>query len=279
MTATPDQYPPALDPAQVEAVIERVIDQWGADHFEPYLTLADGWANTPPPDPRNDPGPLVALAGLYQQARHAGDDHLANRAGALMAAVADPTLRDTLTPHTSHQLTRRRPALGQSRPLPPPRLASRQMGAGPRRSRPSPQPATRARIPQSGAVTAHAAADHDRTHWHQAVAEWIDDGAAAPRLAAVWHTTNRRTAQTLAGLRPPTAPVRNAEAPWRNVPTPDGPAPTRLPARLPRIQPSSQPAPAHRPDDGHDHLRRVLGRSADYYHQQLLAPILHVLGG
>ena len=55
------------------------------------------------------------------------------------------------------------------------------------------------------------------------------------------------------------------------MPTPDGPAPTRLPAGLPRIQPSSQPAPAHRADDGHDHLRRVLGRSADYYHQQLLA--------
>ena len=62
--ATPDQYPPAPDPAQAEAVIERVIDAWGADHFEPYLALADGWANTPPPDPRNDPGPLVDLAAL-----------------------------------------------------------------------------------------------------------------------------------------------------------------------------------------------------------------------
>ena len=105
VTATPDQYPTAPDPATVEAVIERVIDRWGADHFEPYLTLADGWANTPPPDPRNDPGPLVDLAGLYQQALHAGDDHLAGRAAALMTAVADPTLSDTLTPHTSHRLT------------------------------------------------------------------------------------------------------------------------------------------------------------------------------
>ena len=55
------------------------------------------------------------------------------------------------------------------------------------------------------------------------------------------------------------------------MPTPDGAAPTCLPAGLPRIQPSSQPAPAVRADDGHDHLRDVLGRSADYYHQQLLA--------
>ena len=55
------------------------------------------------------------------------------------------------------------------------------------------------------------------------------------------------------------------------MPTPDRPIPTRLPAGLPRIQPASQPDPAVRADDGHDHLRRVLGRSADYYHQQLLA--------
>ena len=269
VTATPDQYPPALDPAQVEAVIERVIDRWGADHFEPYLTLADGWANTPPPDPRNDPGPLVALAGLYQQARHAGDDHLAGRAGALMAAVADPTLRDTLTPHTSHRLAdadRRwaKAVRAHLRAWRADRWAPVLDALDQARSQ------LRAHIPQSGTVTAHAAADHDRTHWHQAVAEWIDDGAAAPRLAAVWHTTNRRTAQTLAGIRPPTAPARNAEAPWRNVPTPDGPPPTRLPARLPPIAPSSQPAAAHRADDGHDHLRRVLRRSADYYHQQLL---------
>ena len=268
--ATPDQYPPALDPAQVEAVIERIIDQWGADHFDPYLALADGWADTPPPDPRNDPGPLVDLASLYQQARHAGDDPLANRAGALMAAVADPTLRDTLTPHTSHRLADadRRWAgrvRAHLRAWRADRWAPVLDALDQARSQ------LRASIPQSGAVTAEAAAAHDRAHWHQAVAAWIDDGAAAPRLAAVWHTTNRRTAQTLADIRPPTAPARNAEAPWRNVPTPDGPIPTRLPAGLPPIQPSSQPAPAVRPDDGHDHLRRVLGRSADYYHQQLLA--------
>ena len=267
--ATPDQYPPALDPAQVEAVIERVIDAWGADHFEPYLALADGWVNTPPPDPRNDPGPLVDLAALYQQARHAGDDRLAGRAGALMAAVADPTLRDTLTPHTSHQLTNadRRWAAGVRSHL---RSWRAERWAPVLDALDQARSQLRDRIPQSGAATAHAAAGHDRAHWHQAVAKWIDDGAAAPRLAAVWHTTNRSTAQTLAGIRPPTAPARNAEPPWRNVPTPDRPAPTRLPAGLPHIQPSSQPAPAHRPDDGHDHLRRVLGRSADYYHHQLL---------
>ena len=264
-----DHHPTAPDPAQVEAVIEPVIDRWGADHFEPYLTLADGWANTPPPDPRNDPGPLVALAGLYQQARHAGDNHLAGRAAALMTAVADPTLRQTLTPHTSHRLTnadQRWPKAVRShlRSWRADRWAPVLDALDQARSQ------LRARIPQSGAVTAHTAADHDRAHWHRAVAEWIDDGAAAPRLAAVWHTTNRRTAQTLAALRPPTAPARNAEAPWRNVPTPDGPAPTRLPAGLPPIAPSTQPAPAHRTDDGHDHLRRVLERSADYYHQQLL---------
>ena len=271
VTAPPeDQYPPAPDPAQVEAVIERVIDRWGADHFEPYLTLADGWANTPPPDPRNDPGPLVALAGLYQQARHAGDDPLANRAAALMAAVADPTLQQTLTPHTSHQLTNadRRWAKAVRAHL---RSWRADRWAPVLDALDEARNQLRARIPQSGAVTAHAAADHDRAHWHRAVAEWIDDGAAAPRLAAVWHTANRRTAQTLAALRPPTVSAQNAEAPWRNVPTPDGPAPTRLPAGLPPIRPSSQPAPAHRTDDGHDHLRRVLGRSADYYHQQLLA--------
>ena len=271
VTAPPeDHHPPAPDPAEVEAVIERVIDRWGADHFEPYLTLADGWANTPPPDPRNDPGPLVALAGLYQQARHAGDDPLANRAGALMAAVADPTLRQTLTPHTSHQLadTDRRWAAAVRSHL---RSWRADRWAPVLDALDQARIQLRARIPQSGAVTADEAAAHDRAHWHRAVAEWIDDGAAAPRLAAVWHTANRRTAQTLAALRPPTAPVRNTEAPWRNVPTPDGPPPTRLPAGLPRIQPASEPAPAVRPDDGHDHLRRVLGRSADYYHQQLLA--------
>ena len=272
VTAPPeDQYPTAPDPATVEAVIERVIDQWGADHFEPYLTLADGWANTPPPDPRNDPGPLVALASLYQQARHAGDDPLANRAGALMAAVADPTLRETLTPHTSHRIAdadRRWAAAVRShlRAWRADRWAPVLDALDQARSQ------LRDRIPQSGTVTADEAADHDRAHWYQAVAEWIDDGAAAPRLAAVWHTTNRRTAQTLAGIRPPTVSRRNGdtEAPWRNVPTPDGPIPTRLPAGLPPIAPSSQPTPAVRPDDGHDHLRRVLGRSADYYHQQLL---------
>ena len=268
--ATPeDQHPPAPDPATVEAVTERIIDRWGADHFEPYLTLADGWANTPPPDPHNDPGPLVALAALYQQARHAGDHPLANRAGALMAAVADPTLRETLIPHTSHQLTdadRRWAAAVRShlRAWRADRWAPVLDALNQARSQ------LRDRIPQDGAVTADAAAGHDRTHWYRAVTAWLDDGAAAPRLAAVWHTTNRRTAQTLAGIRRPTAPARNAEAPWRNMPTPDGPAPTRLPAGLPPIQPSSQPTPASRPDDGHDHLRRVLGRSADYYHQQLL---------
>ena len=273
VTAPPeDQYPTAPERAQIEAVIERVIDRWGADHFEPYLTLADGWANTPPPDPRNDPGPLVALASLYQQARHAGDDHLAGRAAALMAAVADPTLRDTLTPHTSHPLAdadRRwaKAVRAHLRAWRADRWAPVLDALDAARSQ------LRASIPQSGTVTAHAVAAHDRAHWYRAVAEWIDDGAAAPRLAAVWHTTNRRTAQTLAGIRPPTLPAKNtnSEAPWRNVPTPDGPAPTRLPARLPPIQPSSQPAPAVPPADGHNHLRRVLGRSADYYHQQLLA--------
>ena len=156
-----DQYSTAPDPATVEAVIERVIDAWGADNFEPYLTLADGWAHTPPPDPRNDPGPLVALAGLYQQARHAGDDHLAGRAGALMAAVADPTLRDTLTPHTSHQLTNadRRWAKAVRAHLQAwraGRWAPVLDALDQARSQ------LRDRIPQSGAVTAPAAAGHDR---------------------------------------------------------------------------------------------------------------------
>ena len=263
-----DQYPPVLGRAQIEAVIERVIDRWGADHFEPYLALADGWANTPPPDPRNDPGPLVDLASLYQQARHAGDDHLAGRAAALMAAVADPTLRDTLTPHTSHQLTHadRRWAKAVRAHL---RAWRAERWAPVLDALDVTRSQLRARIPQGRAVTAEVAAAADRTHWHQAIAAWLDDGAAAPRLAAVWHTANRSTAQTLAGIRPPTAPGRNAntEAPWRNVPTPDRPPPTRLPAGLPPIRPASQPAPAHRADDSHDHLRRMLGRSADYYHQ------------
>ena len=272
VAAPEEEHPAAADPARIEAVIDRVIDAWGADHFEPYLALVDGWANTPPPDPRNDPGPLVDLAGLYQQARHAGDNRLADRAGALMAAVADPTLRDTLTPHTSHRL-----ADGDRRWAKAVRAHLRAWRA----ERWAPvldaldeaRSQLRARIPEGGAATAEVAAAHDRAYWHQAVAEWIDDGAAAPRLAAVWHTTNRRTAQTLAGLRPLTAPNRNGdtEAPWRNVPTPDRPIPTRLPAGLPPIRPASQPAPAVRAADGHDHLRRVLGRSADYYHQQLLA--------
>ena len=232
-----DQYSTALGRAQIEAVIERVIDHWGADHFEPYLTLADGWANTPPPDPRNDPGPLVDLASLYQQARHAGDDHLAERAAALMAAVADPTLSDTLTPHTSHRLfdaDRRWAAAVRAhlRAWRADRWAPVLDALDQARSQ------LRASIPQSGAVTADAAAGHDRAYWHRAVAEWIDDGAAAPRLAAVWHTTNRRTAQTLAGLRPPTAPARNPEAPGGTCPHPTGRSP---PAYPPGFPPSDQP--------------------------------------
>ncbi len=267
-----EEQPPAPDPAKIEAVTGWVIDHWGADHFEPYLTLTEGWANTPPPDPRNDPGPLVDLASLYQQARHAGDDRLAGRAAALMAAVADPTLRDTLTPHTRHPLTDTDQRWAK---------AVRAHLRAWRADRWQPvldaldqaRSQLRGRIPEGGAVTADEAAAHDRAHWHHAVAEWIDDGAAAPRLSAVWHTTNRRTAQTLAGIRPPTVPARNTdtEPPRRNVPTPDGPIPTRLPAGLPPIQPASQPPTAVRADDGHDHLRDVLHRSADYYHHQLLA--------
>ena len=159
-----------------------------------------------------------------------------------MAAVADPTLRDTLTPHTSHRLSDadRRWAKAVRAHLRAWRAERWQPvldALDQARSQ------LRARILQSGAVTAEDAAAHDRAHWHQAVAEWLDDGAAAPRLAAVWHTTNRRTAQVLAGIRPPTvsdgdpasAPqpfptgMSTAKAPGGTCPPPTGRSPPAFP--------------------------------------------------
>ena len=243
-----EQYPPAPDPAQIEAVTERVSDKWGADHYEPYLALAEGWAETPPPDPLNDPGPLIALASLYQQARHAGDDRLADRAGALMAAAADPTLRKTLTPHTRHRLTAadRRWAAAVRAHL---RAWRAERWAPVLDALDEARSQLRARIPEGGAATVEDAAAHDQAHWHQAVAAWLDDGAAAPRLAAVWHTANRRTAQVLAGIRPPTVSAGNGDsgAPWRNVTTPHGPIPTRLPAGLPASHRPPSPHPPSGP--------------------------------
>ena len=208
------------------------------------------------------------LTAHYQQAHSAGDRAAAAHTAALMAAVADPTLRTLLTPHLNHTLTNDE------------QQWANQVRAGLRarraaRWRPVLDALDTARrqlqqqLPAAGVVTPAHTADHDQALWYKALADWLNDGASAPQLAAVWHTTAHHTARTLIGLDPATNTGTPTRPPWtHNTPhnNPPDPAP---PAGLPPIH-RPDTAPTHtRADDSHDHTRGVLARSAAFYHRQL----------
>ncbi|MDE0171396.1 MAG: relaxase domain-containing protein [bacterium] len=266
--ARPAAAPPPNTDA-LEDAIAAVTDTWGADHYGPYLTRAARWAAQPPPAPLDDPGPLVDLTAHYQLARRAGDQHTADHAAALMAAVADPTLRAMLTPFVRHRLgdhdwrwvaavrddLRARRAERWTPTLEALDDARTQL---------------RAQLPQSESVTAAQAAVSDRRHWYEALAAWLDDGSSAARLSAVWHTTNRQTAQVLVGHHQPATDAPTTP-PWEAATRRRRPAPPRLPDTLtPVAIPEPEPAPTEPPDDGHAKTRRMLQRSADWYHHQLV---------
>ncbi len=267
-TPGPDpDTPPAVEPSRdhgVEAAVAAAADAWGADHFEPFLALADQWTNQPSPHPTEDPGPLVDLVARYQLARRVGDHPAADHTTALMVAVADPTLRDLLHTHTHRALSE----------------DEEQWAAGVRDS-------LKARRAQRWATTLEAldAARRqlhtqlppdppgvdlvaaDRAHWYQAVADWIEDGATAARLTAVWHHANQQTAQVIAAaVQPPAAPV---PVPWTQAIEQQVPA-TRRPPTLPPIPLPVHVEPEPAESNGHKEELAVLERSADWYHQQLL---------
>ena len=255
---------PPPDPA-VEASVTAVVDAWGADHYEPFLALADRWAHQPSPHPIDDPGPLVDLVARYQLARRVSDQHAADHTVALMAAVADPTLRTLLDPHVRHRLQD-----GETQWADDVRSSLRARRAKRWGTTLEALDAARTRlhtqIPPGGPSGADLA-EADRAHWYQAVADWLDDGASAARLSAVWHHANRRTAQVIAGAADP--PPKPVAPPWSQAAR-QCVATTRQP---PTVLPI--PLPAHTPPDraearGHHPQRQVLERSADWYHQQLL---------
>lgn len=248
----------------VEAAVAAAADAWGADHFEPFLALADSWASQPAPHPLDDPGPLVDLVARYQLARRVGDHKAADHTAALMAAVADPTLRDLLTPHTHRTLQdeEARWAAGVRATLKAQRArrwAATLEALDAARSR------LHTQLPPNPSGADLAATD--RAHWYQAVADWLEDGATAARLTAAWHHAAHRTAEVIAGAaQPPTTPV---PVPWTHA-TQQQAAVTRQPPKLPPI-----PLPTHTPPEpteanGHAKELAVLRRSADWYHQQLL---------
>ena len=182
-----------------------------------------------------------------------------------MAAVADPTLRDLLDPHVHRRLQddetqwaagvraslRAQRAQRWTTTLEALDAARRQLHAQLPPDRPS------------GVDLAAA----DRAHWYQAVADWLEDGASAARLTAVWHHASHHTAQVIAGAaHPPTTPV---PVPWTHTIEQQQTA-TRRPPALPPIS-----LPAHTPPEpaeanGHEKELAVLERSADWYHQQLI---------
>ncbi|MDE0137313.1 MAG: relaxase domain-containing protein, partial [bacterium] len=257
--------PPAVAEPAPDPAVQAAADAWGADHFEPFLTLADSWANQPAPHPLDDPGPLLDLVARYQLARRVGARPAADHTVALMAAVADPTLRDLLTPHSHHQLSEDetqwasavRATLRAQRAR---RWATTLEALDAARSR------LHTQLPPNPAGADLAATD--RAHWYEAIADWIEDGATAARLTAVWHHANHQTAQVIAGAaQPPTAPV---PVPWTQATQQQQAAVTRQPPNLPPI-PLPAPTPPGRADTrGHEPELALLRRSADWYHQQLL---------
>ena len=261
--------PPFSDTDDLEAAITAVTDTWGADHYGPYLTQAARWATQPPPAPLDDPGPLVDLTAHYHLARRAGDQDTADHAAALMAAVADPTLRVMLAPLVPHRLTDhdRRWVAAVRADL---RARRAERWTPTLEALDEARTQLRGELPHSDSVTADQAAVTDQRQWYETLAAWLDDGASAPRLSAVWHTTNRQTVQVLAGHNQP-APDAPTTPPWEAATRRRGPAPPRLPDTLAPVNiPEPEPAPTEPPDDGHAQTRRTLRRSADWYHLQLV---------
>ena len=271
-TTVADPAPPAADlpdPAEVEAALDVVVDTWGADHYAPFLTLADQWAQTAAPPPHDDPGPLVALTARYQNARRVGDQRTAAHTVALMNAVADPTLHAMLSPLVRHPLTTTQRQWAAD-------VRSQLRARRAERWRPTldavdtTRRRLRGRLPTGGAVTPARAAEHDQQRWYEAVAAWIDDGASAARLSSVWHSTNRQTAQALLGL---VAAVGDGtqQPPWDPTSSERYDPPSPLPDGLADVAAAQPPTPAKAArGDGHDAARKVLARSAAWYHHQLL---------
>ena len=261
----PTVVEPALEPG-VESSVAAVADAWGADHCEPFWALADQWAGQPSPHPLDDPGPLVDLVARYQLARRVGDHAAADHAVALMAAVADPTLRDLLAPHTHRVLSE----------------DEAQWAAGVRAS-------LKARRAQRWSTTLEALdatrrqlhtqlpahgpsgvdlAGTDRTHWYHAIADWLDDGATATRLTAVWHHANHQTARVIAGAAQPlTKPA--GTPPWTKA-VEQQVITTRLPRNMRPIPLPANTPPAPAETRGHEPELAALRKSADWYHQQLI---------
>ena len=228
------------DDEAVEAAAAEVVDAWGADHLEPFLALADQWAGQPGPHPLDDPGPLVDLTARYQMALRGGDRTAAAHTVALLTAVADPTLRAMLAPPLAHQ-----PLTDDEKQW----AADVRTSLRARRAerwRPTLEALNDARtqlhhqIPDGHTPTDYAA-DADRRYWHQAVAAWLDDGASATRLSAVWHTTTRLTAQVIAGYADP--PPQDTAVTPGTPPSPSRPPPAASPPLYP---PSSYPGPPTR---------------------------------
>ena len=263
--ATPPASAPIALAPDVEGAVAAATEAWGADHFEPFLALADSWADQPSPHPLDDPGPLVDLVARYQLARRVGDRDTASHTVALMAAVADPTLRALLEPHVRHRLSPDetqwaadvRASLRARRAQ---RWSTTLEALDAARSR------LHTQLPEGGPPGADLAAI-DRAHWYQAIADWLTDGASVARLSAVWYHATQQTAQVIAATAPPAqAPI---PVPWTQPTNPPAAAGPRLPAMRPIPLPNrTQPAPAE--DSSQTPQRQVLERSADWYHQQLL---------
>ena len=269
--ARPAPAQPPSDSDDLEDAIAAVTEAWGADHYSPYLALAARWADQPAPAPLDDPGPLVDLTAHYQLARRVGDQHTADHAAALMAAVADPTLRAMLAPFVPHRLTNHdwRWVAAVRADL---RARRAQRWAPTLEALDQARNQLRGQLPQSDSVTAEQAAVSDQKQWYEALAAWLDDGASAARLSAVWHTTNRHTAQVLVGHHEP-SPNAPTTPPWEAATRQRRPTPPRLPDTLAAVDipaPEPEPALTEPSDDGHAKARRVLRRSADWYHHQLV---------
>ena len=186
-----------------------------------------------------------------------------------MNAVADPTLHAMLSPLVRHPLTTTQRQWAAD-------VRSQLRARRAERWRPTldavdtTRRRLRERLPTGGAITPARAAEHDQQRWYEAVAAWIDDGASAARLSSVWHSTNRQTAQALLGL---VAAVGDGtqQPPWDQTSSERYDPPSPLPDGLADVAAAQPPTPAKAArGDGHHTARKVLARSAAWYHHQLL---------
>ncbi len=274
--------------------IRRIIlRHLGADTARPqaiehvknnYPHHQDGPALFFPPQPpagpgeyRNHSGPLPDLAHLYQQALHAGDSPAADRILPLLAAVADPQLRQTLQQTRPHQ-------------PPPPDQAYwaanvrteiiRNRG---RRHQPAIDQLTAhlentlhviaANYPEPLTETAKQAfADHHLALWEARLVCWLDNGADHPYdLIQLWDEQETAIVNTLTKDAPlPPRPPR----PTGFLTAAPKPQLLQLPPELLLQLTPQPPAPAPQPEaqypDGTQTARRLLADAAEHYHQLLL---------